>query len=441
MSSITLPNDWEPMPHQVPLYAALDNGIKRADLCWHRRSGKDSCCVNYTAKSMWERVGNYWHLLPTQKQARKAIWNGIDREGRRIIDQAFPKALRTRSDGTEMLIEMKSGSTWQLCGSDNYDSLVGSNPVGVVFSEWALCDPKAWDYVRPILTENGGWAIFIYTARGKNHAYRMHQMAQKNESWFSSTLTVDDTARHDGSPIIDEEAIQAERDEGVGEEVIQQEYYCDFDIAMPGAYYAAALAKCRKEKRIGVVVPDPHLPIKIFVDIGGTGAKSDAFTMWACQFVGQQILVHNYYEAVGQPIKTHLKWLRSEGYDADEAEIYLPHDGDTNDKVYDVSYASELKKAGYRVTVVPNQGKGAAKTRVEKARKEFDRVWFNEETCQAGIEALGSYHEKWDEKRNIGLGPEHDWSSHAADAFGMMAVVYSVPRKRKPMPKKKAAYV
>ena len=134
-------------------------------------------------------------MLPTQRQAKKVIWNGLDGEGRRIVDQAFPKELRTRSDATEMLIELKNGSIWQLCGSDNYDSLVGANPVGVVFSEWSLCNPKAWDYIRPILAENGGWALFIYTPRGTNHGKALYSMAIDNDAWMASLLTVEDTTR------------------------------------------------------------------------------------------------------------------------------------------------------------------------------------------------------------------------------------------------------
>ncbi|MCP4489718.1 MAG: hypothetical protein GY820_20745, partial [Gammaproteobacteria bacterium] len=178
---------------------------------------------------MFKRVGNYWHLFPKQRQARKAIWNGIDGDGRKILKQVFPEVIRDRTDGTEMMIELKNNATWQLCGSDNYDSLVGSNPVGVVFSEWSLCDPNAWDYIRPMLLENGGWAIFIYTSRGKNHGYNTYNMAKKSDKWFCELLTVNDTKRIDGSPVITPEMIQSERDEGMSEEMIQQEYYCSFD--------------------------------------------------------------------------------------------------------------------------------------------------------------------------------------------------------------------
>lgn len=208
----------------------------------------------------------------------------------------------------------------------------------------------------------------------------------------------------------------------------------DYISVVAGAYYAKDLVKARQENRIGRVPADPLMTLRAFVDIGGTGAKADAFTMWIAQFIGKEIRVLDYYEAVGQPLATHLDWMRRGGYTSDKCQIWLPHDGSTQDKVYDVSYQSALKDAGYKVTIVPNQGKGAARARIEAARRLFNSMWFHEDKTQAGLEALGWYHEKRDEVRDIGLGPEHDWSSHGADSFGMMAVVYEEPKIIKKTP-------
>ena len=202
-----------------------------------------------------------------------------------------------------------------------------------------------------------------------------------------------------------------------------------YETVMEGSYYAADLVKAKDEGRISRVAADPLMTLRAFVDIGGTGARADAFTMWIAQFIGKEVRVLDYYEAVGQPLATHLGWLREKGYKPDRCQIWLPHDGSTQDKVYDVSYESSLMQAGYEVTVVPNQGKGAAKARIEAARRLFPSIWFNEETTQAGRDALGWYHEKQDEERGIGLGPEHDWASHGADAFGLMCVAYEQPTK------------
>jgi phage terminase large subunit len=189
-----------------------------------------------------------------------------------------------------------------------------------------------------------------------------------------------------------------------------------------GAYYAKSLTQARAEGRIGRVSADPLMTIRLFFDIGGTGAKADAVSIWAAQFIGKEIRVIDYYEQVGQPLSTHLTWMRERGYVPGKAQVWLPHDGETQDKVFSVSYESAIKQAGYSVTVVPNQGKGAAKARIEAGRRHFPSMWFNESQCQAGLDALGWYHEKKDEARGIGLGPEHDWASHGADSFGLMAV-------------------
>ena len=202
-----------------------------------------------------------------------------------------------------------------------------------------------------------------------------------------------------------------------------------------GAYYARDIAEARKQNRIGRVQPDPLMKMHLFCDIGGTGANADAFAIWAAQIIGREIRALNYYEAVGQPLAAHLVWMRENGYEPGKAQIWLPHDGASNDKVYSVSYESAMRQAGYDVEVVPNQGRGAAKQRIEAARRYFASCWFDEDKTRPGIEALGWYHEKTDEARNIGLGPEHDWSSHGADAFGLLAVVveslFDKPRNRK----------
>lgn len=206
----------------------------------------------------------------------------------------------------------------------------------------------------------------------------------------------------------------------------------DYVTVAAGAYYAACLTQAKADGRIGRVAFDPLMTVRLFFDIGGTGARADACSIWPTQFIGQEIRTRDYYEAVGQPLATHIAWLRSKGYTPDRAEIWLPHDGATQDKVYDVSYESALREAGYTVTVVANQGKGAAAARIEEARRLFPQIWFDEESTQAGREALGWYHERRDEHRNIGLGPEHDWSSHAADCFGLMAVAHELPVAGKP---------
>lgn len=201
----------------------------------------------------------------------------------------------------------------------------------------------------------------------------------------------------------------------------------DFVKAIEGAYYAMHLTQARNDGRVGFVAEDPNFIIRLFADIGGTGAKADNFVFWAQQCIGTEIRWTNHYEVQGQPIGAHLNWMRSQGYTPDRCKIWLPHDGDQQDKVIDTSYRKAFAEAGYEVIVIPNQGRGAAMQRVERGRQLFPRMRFDEEKCKPGLDALGWYHEKKDEKREIGLGPNHDWASHSADAFGAGCVAYEEP--------------
>lgn len=192
--------------------------------------------------------------------------------------------------------------------------------------------------------------------------------------------------------------------------------------AIEGAYYASFLLEAKEQKRIGRIAADPLMKHHLCMDIGGTGAKADAFSIWDAQFISKEIRALRYYEAVGQPMSAHLAWMREHKLEPSNTQIWLPHDGNTHDRVFSVSYESAFKDAGYSVEVIPNQGRGAAKQRIEIGRRKFASCWFDEEGTQAGRDALGWYHEKRDDERNIGLGPEHDWSSHGADSFGLMCI-------------------
>lgn len=197
----------------------------------------------------------------------------------------------------------------------------------------------------------------------------------------------------------------------------------EFVTVMEGAYYARHLSAARTERRIGAVSADPLLPLKTFWDIG----VSDATSIWVAQWVGREIRIVNYYEAENQPLSAHLAWLRSNGYES--AECYLPHDGEKRDQVTAIRFEDHIRAAGFKARTIANQGRGAALKRVETARRLFPSMWFNEKTTQSGLDALGWYHEKKDDARGVGLGPDHDWSSHAADAFGLMCVAYEAPMK------------
>jgi hypothetical protein len=224
--------------HQAEVKAAHQTGLyNRYFLAWHRRAGKDVFGLDFARERMEERKGTYWHLFPFHVQAKRAIWNGIDaRDGIKFVDRAFPVDSREGENHTEMSINWK-GSHWQMLGSDNYDRMVGSNPCGVVFSEWALCDPAAWDYIRPILIENKGWAMFITTFRGRNHAWRMFQNIKSADNWYASLRTIRDTHKKNGEPIVSEADVQKEIVDGMDAALVQQEFYCDPNAATTGAIF------------------------------------------------------------------------------------------------------------------------------------------------------------------------------------------------------------
>ena len=242
MVEVTIPYNFRPRSYQLPFLQAMDGGYNRAVCIWHRRSGKDKSFLNFMARKMWERVGSYYYFLPTAVQGRKIIWDGIDRDGFRFMDH-FPEQLRRKTRNDEMKVTMKNGSIFQVIGTDNVDSIMGTNPIGCVFSEYSLQNPQAWDFIRPILLENEGWAVFNFTPRGRNHAYMLKTMAEHNPAWFYSLLTVDQTKRENGKPLLGPDDIQAERDAGMDEALVQQEYYCSFDALLDACFFGPSLAR------------------------------------------------------------------------------------------------------------------------------------------------------------------------------------------------------
>lgn len=222
MVTITLPHRYKPRPYQLAFLNAWDSGIKRFILVWHRRSGKDKTVFSHIPKKAFERVGVYFYFLPTYAQAKKVIWDGIDKDGFRFLDHIPPEIIKGKPNETEMKIELVNGAIIQLVGADKIDSIVGSNPVGVVFSEYSLMKPNVWDFIRPILAENGGWAVFVFTPRGMNHAWKLLQQGmQDTKNWFTQILTVADTKA------IPEEILEQEKKE-MPEDLFNQEYYCKF---------------------------------------------------------------------------------------------------------------------------------------------------------------------------------------------------------------------
>lgn len=338
-------------------------------------------------------------------------------------------------DVGDTYIKSKDGRIWfTFVGLDrNIASIKSKGRILILWVDEA--EPvtgAAWSIVIPTLREEGeGWnaELWVTWNRARKNAAVEDRFANSSDPLIKIVcLNWRDNPKFPAK-------LERERLRDLQDRPDQYDHIWEggFVSVMEGAYYAKSIAEAKASGRIGRVPADPLMTIRLFWDIGGTGARADACTIWAAQFIGKEIRVLDYYEKVGQPLSAHIDWMRSRGYTTDKAQVWLPHDGSSNDKVFNVSYESALKGAGYKVTVVKNQGKGAATARIEAGRRLFSSMWFNHATTEAGIEALGWYHERKDETRNIGLGPEHDWSSHGADSFGLMCVAYEEPKDKRPV--------
>lgn len=433
MAEIVLPNRWAPRDYQRPLMEYLDQGGLRAVCVWHRRSGKDTTALHQIAKMAHQRKGLYWHMLPTQRQGRKVVWDAFSSDGTRLIDHVFPKEIRAKDpNSTEMKIDLACGSIVQIVGSDAYDSLVGSNPVGVVFSEWSLTDPRAWEFIRPILRENGGWAIFIFTPRGYNHGWDVKEVAERNDTWFCSVQTVRDTG------VLTDEDIEEERRAGMQDELIRQEYFCDFSSANLGAILGSRLEQLERDGRI--VDEDLYDPdgagIELSLDIGFRDAT--ACWDWQRRPDGFGILTHE--EESGLDAQDWIDRISKRPYPI--SKIWLPHDAKARTFATKHSVLEQFMRAfPGKVKVLPVM---RIADRVNAARTILPMCWINRSKCQNGVGALRAWSYAWDDVRKMfSKDPDHNWASHSGDSFSYGAVImqkYVKPENVKSPAEKAAAY-
>lgn len=424
---INFPYNFTPREYQRDFLHAMDSeGKKRAVCVWHRRAGKDKTFLNYLVPRMIERVGSYYYYFPTASMGRDILWDGMDRDSYKFLDH-FPQGLIKSTNSTEMKIELVNGSVFKIRGTDKREP-IGVNPIGCVFSEFSRQSPSAgWDLVRPILAENGGWAVFNFTPRGKNHAYRLYRQALNNPNWFVQRLTVDDTHA------IPYEAIEEDRLSGMSEELIQQEYYCSFDVGAEGSYYGRSMSKLWDNGQIGVIPYESEAPVYTFWDLG----IDDCTAIWFVQLVGHEVRLIDYYENYGEGLKHYADYLRSKPYVY--AEHYMPHDVAKRQFQSDGSIETVMKIAqrllekrdplsGHIMSPVKMVTPHTIDAGIENARilLQSDRkLWFDEKNCQRGIDCLENYHKEYKDKlETYEQKPHHDWSSHGADAFRYFAVAF-----------------
>lgn len=422
----------------MPIWQYLNRTEKgaRADICAHRRYGKDDICLHWGAVASQKRVGTYWHMLPEAAQARKAIWDAVNpRTGKRRIDEAFPHALRATTRDTDMLIRFKNGSTWQVLGSDNYNSFVGSPPIGVTFSEWSLANPMGWSYVRPILLENGGWALFLWTPRGRNHATRAFEARQKDPEWFTRRVPATATS------VFTPEQLEKERQEMIteagskqeGEALFRTEYLVDFDAPVPGSYYAENIEELTSMGRIGNYPYIPGLPVYTAWDLG----VDDYTAIWFFQKIATRMKKRyrfiRYYETQGlgfEDISRSKPGIVTEAFSGTMAWKfgchYLPHD---------VEVRELGAKGRARRFILGQLGVKPIRTGVPRdldeslpvVRKFLKMCEFDESGCEAGIEHLKQYRKKWNKTLGAYTGELPDEHCHGSDAIREAAMNAGLP--------------
>lgn len=415
---IRVPHLYEPRDYQIPFLAAMDSGLKRAALVWHRRAGKDKTAWNYMVREAAEHVGNYYYFLPTYKQGRMVIWDGRGKDGIKFLEHIPEQLIKGVPNKSEMKIDLKNGSLIQIIGVDKFDSKMGTNPRGCIFSEYSLQNPSAWDHIRPILRENGGWAIFDFTPRGENHGYELYNMAKSNPSWFCELLTIKDTK------VLTEADIQEERDAGMSEDMIEQEFYCSFTAANIGSYYGKLMKAAQEGGRIRRIDHDPDLPVDTWWDLG----VNDANSIWFTQTLRspREIRVIDFYQNTDEGLGHYINILQTKAM-SDKyvyGTHYAPHDIKVREYTSGISRLETAKKMGINFEIAPNE---SIEDGIEAVRQTIPVCWFDEERCKEGIRALKSYHKKWDDVHKVyRKTPDHDWSSNPADAFRYMALSHKI---------------
>lgn len=404
---ITLPYGYKPRKYQLNILKALDSGVKRAIWVAHRRSGKDITIFNWCVKKAFEERCTIYYIVPTYAQGRKILWDNLTIDGRKMLN-FIPDKLIKRQNQQEMLIEFINGSIFQIVSAENPDSIIGSNAKVFVFSEYAIINKQCWDYARPILRINKGWAIFISTPRGKNHFWEMTQIAKDNpDKWFFETLSVEDTG------VLTKEDIEDEKRAGMSDELIQQEYYVSFERGVEGAYYGKLIDKMRQEKRICSVPYEQSSNVNTAWDIGY--GDSTAIIFW--QQIGGETRIIDFYEAQGEGIAHYAALLQSKPYVY--GTHYFPHDAGAGSIHTGQSLQQVARKLGINSVVLPREDISVG---IESSRALLTSCFIDAEKCKHLIKCLENYHKKFNEKMNCYSDtPVHDWTSHACDSFRYMS--------------------
>jgi hypothetical protein len=347
-------------------------------------------------------------------------------DGRRFLD-LIPLELITAKNDSEMKIELINGSIIRLVGSDQYDRLVGTNPKGIVFSEFSITHPMAWLILRPILAANGGWAIFNGTPRGKNHFFDILEQAKRESSWFWSVDTVL-TTRCIPQEVLDQEKKEMDLD------IYNQEYMCSFDAANKGAYYSEQLMAMREQNRICKVPYDPKLLVYTASDPGDAVTAIVFF-----QLYGKEVRIIDAEEFFSPSIEGLFTFLSQKPYKY--GKHYMPFDATVHQMASGMSIVDQLQKLGLQnIEVLPQQS--SKMDGIKLVQTAFASFWIDSSIDRKVVEPLSNYAPKFSETRNTySLEPEHNWASHMSDAVRYMVIALQrLVSIKKIVVKKKSIY-
>lgn len=408
-------NRFKPREYQLPILDALEHkGYKKVIAIMPRRAGKDVVAFNYTLRQALRKIGVYYYCFPTFSQARRVIWDSITNEGKKFLD-FIPEELIANTNATEMKITLTNGSIIQLVGSDNYDRLMGSNCMGIVYSEYALQDPRAYQLLRPILAVSDGWTLVISTPRGKNHCFELFQIATNSPDWFAYHLTVEDTQHVSLHEI--------EKDIACGEmsrDMAMQEYWCSFEFGQLGSYYQSYIDKMRINGQIGVVPWEPNFPVHTSWDLG----MADNTVIIFFQVIGNVCRIIDIYENHSQGLQWYAKIISQKPYSY--GKHIAPHDIAVRELGTGMSRLEQARNLGLKFITAPNL---MIEDGIEAVRNMLGKTWIDEGKCGSLIKSLENYRREYDEKREVYKDqPLHNWASHMADAARYMAL--SLPKTR-----------
>lgn len=419
MTIIKLSNFVNLRPQQIPLFEAFfKRRIRNFLRIAHRRFGKDFEAFNLTWCAAIERRGIYLYFLPTIGQSRRVVWDTIGEDGRRLIER-IPRIFEPRFNGSEQTIKLPNGSVIYITGSDNYKRMIGLNACGIVWSEYQDTNPAAVDAMRPMITRNQGWQLFIGTPRAYNHMGEMYNQQKDNPEWLVTNLTINDTCDADGYPLITQADIDAERRNGMPEQIILQEYYGSFDAAIRGAYYGECLSDARKEGRIGLYPVDNQYPVYTTWDLG----YDDSTSIWFFQHYKEKLYMIDYYENREKKISFYCDILKQKQkeWQCRYSTHWAPHDIENHELIAGKSRKDEAREHGFIFRTVKAPAKKLHG--ISCVRYIFPRLCFNESACRLGLKHLSEYRSSFNEKDGQhSSNPKHNEASHGADSLQTMAL-------------------